>query len=132
VSASKMGTEPVFGNAIAAVSTAFVPGAVLMLPMLRAMIFPGIVAYGMLFVHFPRAFLAVVRLPMRFVALLDLMFPLLLVAAIAIRVVRGRGGVVLVPVRVPVLVPVFLLGSILRALVFMLRADKGWAAKNES
>jgi hypothetical protein len=99
-----MRTEAVFGNAITSVSPAFVPSAVLMLPMLRTMILPHIVVCSVLFVCFTRAFLPVVRLPMCLLALLAIMFPPLLVSAI--RVVYSRVPVLLFLVA---LFPVFLL-----------------------
>jgi hypothetical protein len=122
-----MCTEAVLGNAIAPVSSAFVPSAVLMLPMVRTMILPRVVVCSVLFVYFARACLPVVRLPMCPLPIPGLMFPPLVVPAI--RVVHSRARVLLVLVA---LFSVFLLGTTLFALVSVLCRDKSGASKSKS
>ena len=84
VCAPKMCTEAVFGNVITAVSPAFVPSAVLMLPMRGAMIVPHFVVCNVLFVYFTGAFLSVVHLPMCLPAVLAIMLVSLLVPAVRV------------------------------------------------
>jgi hypothetical protein len=87
VRTAKVCAEAIFGNAIAAVASAFPPTAMFTLPMLCAMILPNVARTGISF-GFAPAYLAKVFRPMRRLVCLPLFGPALLRALLVTALFR--------------------------------------------